>query len=85
MARREPNLPTLDAVMRGISRRMRADGLLPDRRRGVGMWAWRAAQGLALGALGLAYLLLIVTGVAVLDDVLNGPALSGSVTTHVRG
>ena len=45
----------------------------------------RAAQWLALGALGLGYLLLIVAGVAVLDDVLNGPALSGVVTTYIRG
>jgi hypothetical protein len=60
-----------------------------ERRRGVGPDAWHVAramaQGLALGALGLAYLLLIVSGVAVLDDVLNGPALSGVVTTYVRG
>jgi hypothetical protein len=60
-----------------------------ERRRGVGPDAWHVArdvaQGLALVALGLAYLLLIVAGVAVLNDVLNGPALSGVVTTCVRG
>lgn len=56
-----------------------------NRRHGVGMWAWRAVQGLALGALGLAYLLLIIAGVAVLDDVLNGPARAGTVTTYIRG
>lgn len=61
-------LPTLDAVMRGISRRMREDGLLPDRRRGVGMWAWRAAEGLALGVLGLAYLVALIAIVALIGD-----------------
>lgn len=60
-----------------------------ERRRGVGPNAWHVArtmaQGLALGALGLAYMLLIVAGVAVLDDVFNGPSMAGVVTTYVRG
>lgn len=53
---------------RRIHSQMRADGLLPDRRRGVGPGALHAAKAAGLALVGFAYLAALVSVVALVAD-----------------
>lgn len=57
-----------DREARRISAQMRADGLLPERRHGVGPGAWHAAKCAGLALAGFAYLVALVAGVALVAD-----------------
>lgn len=66
---RQDDAPTgYDREARRVQAQMRADGLLPDRRHGVGPGAWHAAKCAGLALAGFAYLVALVAGVALVGD-----------------